>query len=53
MDKQLKNEVTGITRESGLDLFDQMRKEAADAPEMTLDEINEEIKAVRSFPYLR
>ena len=36
-----------ITRAEGLSAFESLRKEAADLPEMTLDEINAEIAEVR------
>lgn len=38
---------TTVTRREALDAFDEMRRQAADVPEMTLDEINEEIRAAR------
>ena len=37
-----------ITAEEALNAFRSMRKAAADVPEMTLNEINEEIKATRA-----
>ena len=37
-----------ITRSEALDAFAQMRREASTAPDMTLDEINEEIAAARA-----
>ena len=37
-----------ITAEEALNAFRSMRKAAADVPEMTLNEINEEIKAMRT-----
>ena len=36
-----------VTREEALRAFDAMRRQAADVPEMTLDEINAEISASR------
>ncbi len=39
---------TTVTRREALDAFDEMRRQAADVPEMTLDEINEEICAARA-----
>ena len=36
-----------ITNSEGLEAFYEMRKQAADVPEMTLDEINAEIAEVR------
>lgn len=39
---------TAVTRREALDAFEEMRRQAADVPEMTLDEINEEIRAARS-----
>jgi len=36
-----------ITRREALDAFEEMRRQAADVPEMTLDEINEEIRQAR------
>ena len=38
-----------ITRAEGLSAFESLRKEAADLPEMTLDEINAEIAEVRKL----
>lgn len=38
---------TTVTRREALDAFDEMRRQAADVPEMTLDEINEEIRTAR------
>ena len=38
---------TIVTRSEAMDAFDQLRREATDVPEMSLDEINEEISAVR------
>jgi addiction module RelB/DinJ family antitoxin len=37
-----------VTRSEALNAFNQLRKEASDAPEMSLDEINEEIEAARA-----
>lgn len=37
-----------ITHAEALSAFEQLRKQAADVPEMTLDEINAEISAARS-----
>ena len=37
-----------VTRSEALGAFEQLRREAANAPEMSLDEINEEIAAVRA-----
>ena len=37
-----------VTRREVLDAFDEKRRQAADVPEMTLDEINEEIRAARA-----
>lgn len=37
-----------LTREDALDAFYEARRQMADAPEMTLDEINAEIAAARS-----
>lgn len=37
-----------VTRNEALDAFEEMRRQAADVPEMSLDEINEEIRAARS-----
>lgn len=39
---------TRLTREEAKDVIDGMRAEAADLPEMTLEEINAEINAVRA-----
>ena len=39
---------TVVTRSEAMNAFDQLRQEAADAPEMSLDEINEEIAAARA-----
>ncbi len=36
-----------VTRAEGLAAFEELRKQASDVPEMTLDEINAEIAAVR------
>lgn len=38
---------TTITKSEGLEAFYEMRKQAADVPEMTLEEINNEISEVR------
>ncbi len=38
---------TVVTRSEARNAFDQLRQEAAGAPEMSLDEINEEIAAAR------
>lgn len=37
-----------ITHTEALSAFEQLRKQAADVPEMTLDEINAEISAARA-----
>ncbi|MBQ7502449.1 RelB/DinJ family addiction module antitoxin [bacterium] len=37
-----------ITGEEALGIFQKLREEAADLPEMTLDEINKEIQQVRA-----
>jgi len=37
-----------ITGEEALAIFNKMRDEASDVPEMTLDEINEEIRLARA-----
>ena len=37
-----------ITSEEALAIFNKMRDEASDVPEMTLDEINEEIRLARA-----
>lgn len=37
-----------VTREEALRAFETMRKQASDVPEMSLDEINEEISAARA-----
>ena len=37
-----------VTRAEGLAAFEELRKQASDVPEMTLDEINAEINAVRN-----
>lgn len=37
-----------VSREDAWEAFEDMRKQAADVPEMTLDEINAEIAAVRA-----
>ena len=39
---------TVVTRREALDAFEEMRRQAADVPEMTLDEINAEIRAARA-----
>ena len=39
---------TVVTRSEAMNAFDQLRQEAADTPEISLDEINEEISAVRA-----
>ena len=39
---------TVVTRSEAMNAFDQLRQEAAGIPEMSLDEINEEIAAVRT-----
>lgn len=38
---------TTVTRRSALDAFEEMRRQAADVPEMSLNEINAEIRAAR------
>ena len=37
-----------VTREKAAQAFHELRRQAADVPEMTLDEINEEIAAARA-----
>lgn len=37
-----------VTRADALDAFDELRRQAADVPEMTLDEINAEIRETRA-----
>ena len=37
-----------VTRSEALDAFEQLRREAADVPEMSPDEINDEIAKVRA-----
>jgi antitoxin component of RelBE/YafQ-DinJ toxin-antitoxin module len=37
-----------VTRAEALEAFDEMRRQAADVPEMNLDEINEEIRSARA-----
>jgi DNA-damage-inducible protein J len=37
-----------VTRREALEAFDEMRRQAADVPEMSLEEINEEIRSVRA-----
>jgi len=37
-----------VTRSEAMDAFEQLRREAANVPEMSLDEINEEIGAARA-----
>ncbi len=37
-----------MTRTEALTAFEELRQQAADVPEMSLDEINEEIRAVRA-----
>ena len=39
---------TVVTRAKAMSAFDQLRQEAAGVPEMSLDEINEEITAARA-----
>ena len=39
---------TVVTRSEAMNAFNQLRQEAAGIPEMSLDEINEEIEAVRA-----
>ncbi len=36
-----------ITKTEAMNIFEEMRKQAADVPEMSLEEINEEIKNTR------
>ena len=36
-----------VTRAEAMEAFEEMRRQAADVPEMSLDEINEEIRAAR------
>ena len=40
---------TRITSEEALEIFNRMREETSDGPEITLDEINEEIRMVREM----
>ena len=53
-DKALKQEVTeiyeklGITRAQAKNAFYELRRQAADVPEMSLEEIDAEISAVRT-----
>ena len=37
-----------VTRSEALDAFEEMRRQAADVPEMSLEEINEEIRSSRA-----
>lgn len=37
-----------VTRADALDAFEELRRQAADVPEMTLDEINAEIRETRA-----
>jgi DNA-damage-inducible protein J len=37
-----------VTRGEALEAFEEIRRQAADVPEMSLDEINEEIRSARS-----
>lgn len=37
-----------VTRREALNAFEEMRRQAADVPEMSLDEINEEIRLARA-----
>lgn len=37
-----------MTRSEALDAFEEMRRQAADVPEMSLEEINEEIRSSRA-----
>ncbi len=37
-----------VTRAEALEAFEEMRRQAADVPEMSLDEINEEIRSSRA-----
>ncbi len=37
-----------VTRAEALEAFEEMRRQAADVPEMSLEEINEEIRSVRA-----
>lgn len=37
-----------VTRSDALEAFDEMRRQAADVPEMSLEEINDEIRSVRA-----
>ena len=39
---------TAVTRREALDAFEEMRRQASDVPEMTPDEIDEEIRAARA-----
>ena len=39
---------SGVTRSEALDAFEEMRRQAADVPEMSLEEINEEIRSSRA-----
>ena len=46
VDKSLKEEVT---RTEALRAFEELRRQAADVPEMSLEEINQEITEVRNM----
>lgn len=37
-----------VTRSEALEAFEEMRRQAADVPEMSLEEINDEIRSVRT-----
>ena len=37
-----------VTREEAIDAFEEMRRQAADVPEMSLEEINDEIRSARA-----
>lgn len=37
-----------VTRSEALDAFEEMRRQAADVPEMSMEEINEEIRSSRA-----
>jgi hypothetical protein len=52
-DKNLQKEISeeSISRSDAWNAFLELRQQAADVPEMSLDEINAEIAAVRSKKY--
>lgn len=39
---------SAVTRADALNAFEEMRRQASDVPEMSLDEINEEIRSARA-----